>query len=229
MNGAAAILTAFVAGIVSSATPCVVAAVPVTIGFVGSRSSSRRQAILLSGAFVGGMTLAFVALGLAAARLGVFFGASGGPWAIMVGLLLAAAGVWFWRSGDTCSVGLHPAVADRLRGSGWLGAAAFGALTGTVMTPCATPALAAALSLAGTGAFLGQATWTGAAMLLAYGLGHGVLLFVAGVAPTYVQTLVGRVGRFERWLPGRRTFAGVLVLAGLWMISSAIPGLFEIQ
>lgn len=55
----------------------------------------------------------------------------------------------------------------------------------------------------------------GAAMLLAYGPGHSVLLLVAGITPTYVQTLVGRLGRFERWLPGQRTFAGILVIAGL--------------
>lgn len=65
------------------------------------------------------------------------------------------------------------------------------------------------------GRFLGQATWMGAAMLLAYGPGHSVLLLVAGITPTYVQTLVGRLGRFERWLPGQRTFAGILVIAGL--------------
>jgi cytochrome c biogenesis protein CcdA len=223
MNGAAAIATAFAAGVVSSATPCVIAAVPVTIGFVGSRSSSRRQALLLSFAFVGGMTLAFVLLGLAAARLGLFFGVAGGWWVVVVGLVLAAAGVWFWKYGTQCAIALQPSATSRLRGSGWIGAAIFGALTGTVMTPCATPALAAALGLAGTGAFLGQATWMGAALLFAYGLGHSALLFVAGIAPTFVQTLMERLGRLERWLPGQRTFAGILVIAGLWIASSAVP------
>jgi cytochrome c-type biogenesis protein len=223
MNGAAAIATAFAAGVLSSASPCVIAAVPVTIGFVGSRSTSRRQALLLSFAFVAGMTLAFVLLGLVAARLGLFFGVAGGWWVVIVGLVLAAAGVWFWKYGEQCSITLHPSATSRLRGSGWVGAAGFGALTGTVMTPCATPALAAALGLAGTGAFLGQATWMGAAMLFAYGLGHSALLFVAGIAPTYAQTLMGRLGRFERWLPGQRTFAGILVIAGLWIASSGVP------
>ncbi|BBF92333.1 cytochrome c biogenesis CcdA family protein [Blastochloris tepida] len=226
MNEALTLLTAFVAGVLSSATPCVIAAVPVTVGFVGSQASSQREAVWLSAAFVGGMTLSFVLLGLAAARLGVFFGAAGGVWPVVVGVALAGAGVWFWRSGDRCGVSLHPTLQRHLRGSGWGGAAALGALTGTVMTPCATPALAAALSLAGTGALLSKTSWIGAGMLFAYGIGHSILLFAAGIAPAQIQAALSRLNRAERWLPGHRTFAGLLILAGLWMAASAIPGLW---
>lgn len=93
------------------------------------------------------------------------------------------------------------------------------------MSPCATPALAAALAIAGTGAAFGESMWWGAALLLAYGIGHGLLLLVAGALPGRAQALPTRAGRFERWLPGRRFFAVVLILAGLWWVGLGIEGL----
>jgi cytochrome c biogenesis protein CcdA len=93
------------------------------------------------------------------------------------------------------------------------------------MSPCATPALAAALAVAGAGAAFGASMWWGAALLLAYGLGHGLLLLVAGALPGSAQALLARAGRFERWLPGRRFFAAVLVLAGSWWIGQGVDGL----
>jgi cytochrome c-type biogenesis protein len=101
-----------------------------------------------------------------------------------------------------------------------VGAAVLGALVGTVMSPCATPPLVAALSVAGTGALTEGSVWLGGAMLLAYGLGHSVLLLVAGIAPVLAQHLIARLDGVKQWLPGRRVFAGVMVLAGGWLAVS---------
>lgn len=93
------------------------------------------------------------------------------------------------------------------------------------MSPCATPALAAAIAVAGTGAAFGDSMWRGAALLLAYGIGHGVLLLIAGALFGSAQALLARAGRFERWPPGRRFFASVLALAGLWWIVQGIEAM----
>jgi cytochrome c biogenesis protein CcdA len=42
-----------------------------------------------------------------------------------------------------------------------------GDLLGTAMSPCATPALSAAMALAGTGALGDHSTWQGASLLAA--------------------------------------------------------------
>jgi cytochrome c biogenesis protein CcdA len=102
------------------------------------------------------------------------------------------------------------------------GAAVLGALIGTVMSPCATPAVAAALALAGSGALFGMTMVWGAALLLAYGLGHSVLLLVAGAMPSAASALARRFARFEAWIPGRRAFALVMLVAGLWWIAQGI-------
>jgi cytochrome c biogenesis protein CcdA len=220
--GIEAFTAAFVGGLLTSASPCALAAVPVAVGYVGGRAGSPRRAWVLATAFVAGTIVALTLLGLIAARLGLLLGALPGLWSAAVGALVVAVGVWIWRGSPG---GVRPHVPSRLQsrlaGSGIPGAALLGALLGTVMSPCATPALAAALALAGSGALLDGATWQGAALLAVYGLGHGALLLVAGALPSSAQHLMRRTAPIERWLPGRRFFGAILVFAGLWWVVQA--------
>ncbi len=71
--------------------------------------------------------------------------------------------------------------------------------------------LAAALSIAGTGSLLGSSVWLGAAMLLAYGLGHSVLPLAAGVVPSAVQLALGRVATQWSGTAIRYALAGLVV------------------
>lgn len=219
------LVSAFVAGVLTSTSPCVLAAVPITVGFVGSRARDRGEAALLSLSFVAGMTLAFAALGLMAARLGLFFGSLGGAWMAFVGALVTLAGLWLLTApADRCSgLALPASLQARFKGSGMIGAVVLGALTGTIMTPCATPALAAALSLAGAGGLLGHSSLMGAVMLLAYGLGHSVLLLGAGIAPTSIQTVLDHLGLGGAGVV-RVILAGLLVVSGLWIIWIGLNG-----
>jgi cytochrome c biogenesis protein CcdA len=231
MNGLAGLeglLAAFVGGVLTSASPCAIAAVPVAVGYVGGQAQSARRAWLLSLAFIGGMNLALLVMGLAAARLGLLMGSLPGPWLTLVGALLVALGVWLWRpaglAASACGVSLSGAWQQRLARSGLAGAVVLGALIGTVMSPCATPALAAALTLVGSGTALGASMLWGAALLLAYGLGHSVLLFIAGGMPAAATALLARLVRVERWLPGRRVFAMLLMAAGAWWLWQGLSG-----
>lgn len=223
MNGLEGLLAALLGGVLTSASPCVLAAVPVAVGFVGGQAHSPRRAWALSLGFVAGMNAALLVMGLLAARLGLLMGTLPGPWLQVVGLLIMATAVWLWRSASSqCGVTLPLAMQQRLARSGLWGAVVLGALIGTVMSPCATPALAAALTIAGSGAALGTSMVWGAALLLAYGLGHSVLLLLAGAMPTAAAAMVGRFSRWEAWIPGRRTFAVLMFLAGAWWITQGM-------
>ena len=165
------------------------------------------------------MNGALLVMGLLAARLGLLLGALPGPWSVAVGVLVVAAAVWLWRSQvAACGIRLPAALEHRLARSGLWGALVLGALIGTVMSPCATPALAAALALAGSGAAFGASMWWGAALLLAYGIGHSALLLAAGAMPGAATAMVRRFGTVQGWLPGRRSFAALLAVAGLWWV-----------
>jgi cytochrome c-type biogenesis protein len=223
MTGAEGLAAAFVGGVLTSASPCVLAAVPVAVGYVGGQAVTPRRSWALALAFVAGTNLALLAMGLLAARLGLLLGALPGPWPVAVGVLVIAAAVWLWRSqAAACGIRLPLALERRLARSGLWGAAVLGALIGTVMSPCATPALASALALAGSGSAFGASMWWGAALLLAYAMGHSVLLLVAGAMPTAATGLMRRFTSVQGWLPGRRSFAGLLALAGGWWVAQGL-------
>jgi len=219
VTGAEGLTAAFVGGLLTSASPCVLAAVPVAVGYVGGQAVSPRRAWALALAFVAGMNGALLAMGLLAARLGLLLGALPGPRSVAVGALVMAAAVWSWRAqAVSCGFRLPQALEQRLARSGLAGALVLGALIGTVMSPCATPALAAALALAGSGTAFGASMWWGAALLLAYGIGHSALLLVAGAMPGAATAMVRRFDAVQGWLPGRRSFAALLAVAGLWWV-----------
>ena len=217
MTGEQGLLAAFLGGLLTSASPCVLAAVPVAVGFVGGQAQSARRAWALTLSFVVGMNLTLVVMGLAAARLGLLLGTLPGPWLVVVGVLLVGLAVWLWRSSASgCGLSLPPRWQQMLAQSGHPGALLLGGLIGTVMSPCATPALAAALAVAGSGALLGASAAWGAALLLAYGIGHSALVLLAGAMPAAATGLIRQVAHWQRWQPGRRSFAVLLGAAGLY-------------
>ena len=220
MTGEEGLIAAFLGGLLTSASPCVLAAVPVVVGFVGGQALSPQRAWSLSLAFVVGMNLALLVIGLLAARLGFLMGALPGPWLVVVGGLVLVAAAWLWRSSaPRCGFNLPLGMQERLARSGYWGALVLGALIGTVMSPCATPVLAAALAIAGSGAFLGASMLWGGALLLAYGLGHSVLILLAGAMPSTAASMAARFSRWSRWLPGRRSFSAVMAFAGAWWMA----------
>ncbi|MFN4157565.1 MAG: cytochrome c biogenesis CcdA family protein [Gemmobacter sp.] len=221
MGDAAIPGAAFTAGLLSAASPCLLAALPVTVGFVGGGAQDGRAALRLTLGFILGMVVAFVALGLAAARLGMFYGTFGRGWTALGGAVIGAGGLWLLLrrdGGAICPTALQGWMEHHFKGSGLLGAAALGGLTGTVLTPCATPVLGAALALAGSGGGMGGSVLTGAMMLLAYAIGRSPLMVLAGLAPQSLNTISRRLGPVEHLIPGPRAFSALMVVAGLWLI-----------
>src|SRR5204863_37472 len=92
-----AVLAAFASGLLVSFTPCVYPMVAVTVSVFGARSvKSRFEGFLLSAAFVAGIVLMFVPLGVVAGLTGGVFGTLlSSPWVIVslsvLFLLLAAS------------------------------------------------------------------------------------------------------------------------------------------
>jgi len=83
----------FMAGVVSSASPCVLATIPLVAGFVGGYSEGDRwKAFRYSLTFILGLSLTFTAFGAAAGLLGTMFGTLGGPWYLIAGAIALAMG-----------------------------------------------------------------------------------------------------------------------------------------
>lgn len=83
----------FLAGIVSSASPCVLATIPLVVGFVGGYAEGDRwKAFRYSLAFILGLSLTFTAFGAAAGLLGTMFGTMGGWWYVAAGIVALVMG-----------------------------------------------------------------------------------------------------------------------------------------
>ena len=78
--------TVFLAGTLSSASPCVSATIPQVVGFVGGYADGDRwKTFRYSLTFILGLSLTFTAFGAAAEILGTMFGTLGGWWYVAAG------------------------------------------------------------------------------------------------------------------------------------------------
>lgn len=203
-------LLVMLGGLVSSASPCVLGAVPLVIAAIGGQARTRGESIRLALAFVLGMAVVFTALGAVAAITGSLMGDVGWGWKVALGLVLVLMGA---HMAGFIVLRFPQVDGTRFRKAGLLGAFGLGALTGTLSAPCATPMLVVILSLV---AFKQQVLW-GIALLLAYSLGHVVLLFAAGAFSGFASAYFhGKGALVGQWL--HRIMGSALVVLGLWVI-----------
>ncbi|QWV93435.1 cytochrome c biogenesis protein CcdA [Geomonas oryzisoli] len=203
----------FLAGVLSSASPCVLATIPLVVGFVGGYADGDRvRAFRYSLAFVLGLSLTFTAFGAAAGLFGTMFGTLGGWWYV------AAATVALAMGGQL--LGLYEVTffsgkGYRPRRGGMLGAFFLGLFFGVVSSPCATPVLVILLTVVATkGGLL-----YGMALLFTYAVGHCLLMLVAGTCTGFVDSFIKAKGvvAFSTWT---KRGAGALVVAvGIFLLS----------
>ena len=205
----------FLGGLLTSANPCVLVAAPLVVGFTGGTKEGRHHPMVLSAAFVLGLAAAFTILGLVAALTGSLMGDVGWGWKAVLGLILLAMGLHLL--GLFALPTLSHSHLERFQGAGLLGAFALGGLTGTLSAPCATPALAAVLTIV---ALQKKVLW-GGVLLFTYALGHVLLLFLAGAssgwASKYAESHFSQV--LGRWLP--KAMGLLLTGSALWVLTLA--------
>ncbi len=206
-----AFIAVFIGGLISAASPCVLAAIPLIIGYVGGYSAgNKNKAALFSLVFVFGLSITFTFLGVAASAMGQFL-AFMGEWLYIVLALIAVV------------MGLHlmglisiPMPFERTREvktKGLLGAFLLGLLTGTVSSPCATPVLAVILAYVST---QGDILY-GGSLLFVYAVGHCALIFIAGLSVGITEALIGSRGVKNFSLYSKRISGVLLVIAGVYL------------
>jgi cytochrome c biogenesis protein CcdA len=206
-----AFLAAFVAGLVSAASPCVLAAIPLIIGYVGGYSEgNKKKAALYSLVFILGLSITFTLLGAAASLMGGFLGFMG-RW-LYVGLAIIAVLMGLQLMG-ILSIPLPFQKTRTVKSKGLWGAFFLGLLTGTVSSPCATPVLAVILAYVST---QGDILY-GGSLLFAYALGHCALIFAAGLSVGLTESIVSSQGVKNFSLYSKKLSGAVLALAGIYL------------
>ena len=202
----------FLAGVLSSASPCVLATIPLVVGFVGGYSDGdKRKAFRYSLVFVLGLSLTFTAFGAAAGLLGTMFGTLGGSWYLIAG---AVALVMGGQLMGVYEIRLPIKRVFKPKQGGVVGAFLLGLFFGVVSSPCATPVLVVLLTLvAGKGQVL-----YGIALLFCYAIGHCLLMLFAGTFTGFVEGFVKArgVANFSLW--AKRASGFVVALVGGWFM-----------
>jgi cytochrome c biogenesis protein CcdA len=209
-----AYLAAFAGGILSSASPCVLAMVPLVIGYVGGYTGGDpKHALIYSASFVLGLSVTFTLLGVAASFVGGLLGGIGDTlYLVLAGVLilmgLSLIGLFEipWPSGS----GYRPKAAGA---AGAAGAFVMGLFFGVASSPCATPVLVAILAYVGAE---GRVVY-GGSLLFAYALGHCVLIFVAGASVGLANRFVNSKGMARASVVFKRLSGAALVGVGVYV------------
>ena len=205
-----AFVAVFVGGLISAASPCVLAAIPLIIGYVGGYSEgNKKKAALFSLIFVLGLSLTFTLLGAAASVMGQFFGFMG-KW-LYIGLAAIAVLMGLQLMG-IISIPLPFQKTRAVKTRGLLGAFLLGMLTGTVSSPCATPVLAVILAYVST---QGDMVY-GGSLLFVYAIGHCALIFLAGLSVGLTESIISSSGAKNFSLYAKKFSGVVLVVVGLY-------------
>jgi cytochrome c-type biogenesis protein len=212
------VVVAFLAGLLSFLSPCVLPLVPSYIGFLTGMtlpemSGRRRAALAHALLFVGGFSLIFILLGASATALGralnfyqVWLQRIGGGLIILFGLLCLGA----FRIGPLSQ---ERRLQLERKPVGYLGSALVGMAFAAGWTPCIGPVLGGILGLAATSADVPR----GMLLLAVYSAGLALPFLIAAVA---VDSFLAWFQRFRRFLPWVMRISGViLVLVGVLLVT----------
>jgi len=205
-------VAAFLAGLISSLSPCTMTAIVLIVAFVGA-SKERGKAIASTVSFFLGLTVTFVAFGVIAQGIGFLF--SGPLFKVILGLIVFLMGLNIIGLIKIPMPSFSPKVE---RGTGVLGAFILGIVTATVSAPCATPVLIAVLALASSSVQGAR----GVLLTTAYALGHWAPVLVAGIAAGLIPSALGNSG-FTKAARILTVALGIAITAiGAWMAVTSL-------
>jgi len=206
----------FLAGLLTSLTPCMLSMLPLTIAYMGgSATQTRGQAALQSSWFALGLATTLAGLGIGAALLGKIYGQIGIGLTIAVAVLAILMGLNLLE--------LLPLRLPNLGGTDWItptlpqGVRAYllGLTFGLVASPCSTPVLASLLAWVSTT----QDPLLGSVLLLSYTGGYVAPLVVAGTFTATVKQLL----ELRRWSGWITPASGILLIGfGIFSLLSRV-------
>lgn len=205
----------FLGGIISSTSPCVLAMIPLVIGYVGGYAEgSQKKAIQYSLMFTLGLTITFTVLGVIAGALGRLFGNIGGFWYYILPPVAILLGLYLLLSDKlNLNIGLSQRFLPKKKAL--LGAFLMGLFFGIVASPCGTPVLAVILTFAATKR---EIAYSGG-LLLAYALGHWVLVLGAGISAGFAQRVLASKGVSNFSSYSKKVSGVILIGVGIYLLT----------
>jgi cytochrome c-type biogenesis protein len=218
---------AFIAGLLSFLSPCVLPLIPSYITYITGISFAelqaddpthevRRRTVLHSLLFISGFTCVFVLLGASATFIGGFLQSHmpeirkvGGVLIILFGIHLSGLLPIHFLLGEKRFV-------VRNRPAGYVGSFLIGIAFAAGWTPCIGPILASILMVAATE----DTVWHGIALLLTYSLGLGIPFFLSSLA---LHQFLVIFNRFKKYIRVFEIVTGIfLIIVGILVFTNSL-------
>lgn len=207
----------FMAGLLTSLTPCMLSMLPITIGYIGGyETKSRLQAAAQSTWFALGLATTLAGLGIIAAFVGKVYGQVGIGLPIIVSIIAILMGLNLLEA--------LPFQLPSFSGLDWIsqdlpeGVRSYliGLTFGVVASPCSTPVLATLLAWVATT----QDLILGAVLLLSYTAGYVAPLILAGTFTAAIKKLL----QLRQWSGWINPVSGALLVGfGVFSLLSRLP------
>lgn len=229
---------AFIAGVLSFLSPCVLPLIPGYISFLSGLSLEELQgglerrkiikkACLSSTFFVIGFSVVFISLGASASLMGKFLSAHLKILTKIAGILIVILGLHLLGILKIGWLNIDRRLKIKKFKPGLLGAFLIGLAFAFGWTPCIGPILAGILALAATQ----ETVINGMFLLGVYSLGLGIPFIITGFGVGMFIRFFQRYKRFIRWT---ESLAGVLLIAigalifsnNLTMLLRFVPSFF---
>ncbi len=209
---------AFLAGLVSFASPCVFPLVPGYLAFISGGQDKDKRVGLPILLFIGGFALVFMALGAFSSVFQPVLQSEAGL--RIAGVVIALFGIFMimyaLRLGWPALYAEKRPLMERVK-PGPAGALPLGMAFAVGWTPCLGPVLGGILSLSA----LRGGSVRGAFLLLVYSAGLGVPFLLVGIGLRRLMTALSWVQRKYHWIVGVSGVVmiaiGVLMATGLWL------------
>jgi cytochrome c-type biogenesis protein len=200
---------AFIGGLVSSVSPCILAMLPLNLSYIGTRNiTSRRDAFIKAGLFVLGNVIILSLFGLASSFAGAVMVEYRGHINVVVGAIILVMGFGL--------LGLIkiPLPEINVDGSNF-GPFGVGLTYALVSSPCASPVLFAVLAAAAASGSQPLAVMT----MASYAFGYTIIIFLASLLTGFAK----QANLLLKYSEGITKFGSVaLILAGIYYLITGV-------
>ena len=200
----------FIAGFLTSLTPCIFPMIPITLSILGTQviGQSRSKSFALSLCYVFGIGITYALLGVTAAKTGSFFGAMlANPLVIsIIAIVFVLMGLGMYGVFEIQTpLWIQNQLNERRIKKGFKGVFFAGLISGIVASPCVGPVLIGVLTYVSQT----QNTVLGFLLLFTFAMGLGVLFLLLG---TFSQ-LINRLPKSGPWMDGVKFLFGTSMIA----------------
>ncbi len=218
---------AFVAGVFSFLSPCVLPLIPSYLSFISGVSLEemrseqtlarvRWRVVLNSSAFILGFSLVFVSLGASASYLGGLFLGHRDLIRTVGGLFILLVGIYLMGLFKIAALERYLQFNLSDKPAGYLGSVLVGITFAVAWTPCVGPILGAILAIAGASADVGR----GVLLLATYAAGLALPFFLSALT---INSFFQFSQAFRRYIQAFHVASGVLLaIVGVLLLTDYV-------